>query len=1103
MRIWSAGPSDNIEFFEQKIRPILVEKCYLCHGPQLQQKGLRLDSREAILTGGSRGPAIVPYDVTNSLLMQAVRHESLAMPPAEKLTDEQIGAIEKWISLGAPWPTEIEQPLSPGDPRFYEQITKQHWAFQPVKEVAPPNSDSAESSVEPIDRFIRQKLTAEGLLPAPLTSPQTLIRRLSLVLTGLPPNTDQMARFLANSSPASYETIVDELLNSVHFGEHWARHWMDVVRFAETLGNDWNYEINGASHYRDYLIRAFNADVPYDQLIREHIAGDLLDQPRINKRDGINESLAGLNFYRFGEQGHDDCAKFREIRTDVVADQIDTLGKAFQGLTIACAQCHDHKLDPIPTKDYYRLYSVLSSSRMVTRTLDTPDINETHREELRRLKLKIRNELASLWIEEGNNIATRLHESYLSWKYRPQPRSEEVKQLTEEQKGGLDSVLFGQEKVTWEDPLFIWMELHQLVKEHSKNFAKSWRDLAIRYDKEAASRSEFNRDYFNTLVDFRDGSLHDWSGEGQALSDAIAAPGEFAISPEGPNVLSNIFLAGIYSHKLSGKLNAAIRSPLLPQDKLFVSIQAMGGKLGSWRMPMDNCSLSDDYDMLETDSLKWVRIPTKFENHSYPSYIELVTRHDNPRFPERPYMNGRTYSLDQIKPRSYFGVAKVVTHDCEAVPENELTHLTDLFSGVSPKNFSELAALYASKARQAISAWATNKATDDDTKWISWLIRSELLPNSVHINKQLADLVKRYRAVELEITEPRVINGMIDLEAGRDYPVLERGNPENPGVTAHRGFLQLITKSSHGFDVEQSGRREMAEIIADPKNPLTARVMVNRIWHHVFGRGIVSTVNNLGRLGEKPSHPKLLDYLAIQFVQQRWSIKQFIRQLVLTRTFRQASNTSKVGSAVDPENRLLHRYPVRRLDAEMVRDSILATAGTLNRKLFGPSIHPYRKDPQDPNKKIHREKRKLFSGPLDGKGRRSIYIKVTRHEGDRFLELFDFPIPSVSRGQRNTTNIPGQPLALLNHPFVLQQAGVWADQVMEELDTSVDKRIDKMFEVALGRRPEAVELDRLRGLVSELASLHVVKREEMLKSRPVWKDLAHSLFNLKEFIYIR
>ena len=254
---------------------------------------------------------------------------------------------------------------------------------------------------------------------------------------------------------------------------------MDVVRFAETLGNDWNYEINGASHYRDYLIRAFNADVPYDQLIREHIAGDLLDQPRINKRDGINESLAGLNFYRFGEQGHDDCAKFREIRTDVVADQIDTLGKAFQGLTIACAQCHDHKLDPIPTKDYYRLYSVLSSSRMVTRTLDTPDINETHREELRRLKLKIRNELASLWIEEGNNIATRLHESYLSWKYRPQPRSEEVKQLTEEQKGGLDSVLFGQEKVTWEDPLFIWMELHQLVKEHSKNFGKGWRDLAI------------------------------------------------------------------------------------------------------------------------------------------------------------------------------------------------------------------------------------------------------------------------------------------------------------------------------------------------------------------------------------------------------------------------------------------------------------------------------------------------------------------------------------------------------------------------------------------------------------------------------------------------
>ena len=1114
-----ASPED-LEFFEKEVRPVLAEQCYVCHGPQLQQKGLRLDSREALLTGGSRGPAIIPGDPQASLLARVVRHEGFEMPPAGKLSDTQIAAIEKWISIGAPWPAAQEKPLRSGDPDFYEQLTREHWAFQPVKNVEPPEQTAAGNTLSPVDRFIRRKLAEAELSPSPPADPATLLRRLSFVLTGLPPSPEQLARFVADPSTAGYERVVDELLASLHFGEHWARHWMDVVRFAETFGNDWNYELNGASHYRDYLIRAFNHDVPYDQLIREHIAGDLLDKPRINQQDGINESLAGLNFYRLGEQGHDDCILFREVRTDVVDDQIDALGKAFQGLTIACARCHDHKLDPIPTKDYYGLYSVLSSSRLVTRTLDTQQLNEARREKMRQLKPKIRDALASLWSKQSDQISTRLSEAYVAWKDRPRPDPDKEEaaakdaEATEpgdkiadadnpadkdakdaEKEDVPPSVLFAREKIKWDDPLYLWVELSRLVEEGTGNFAENWKSLTARYEKEIASRVDFNRLYFEDFVDFRDGSLHDWSGEGQALSDAASPPGEFTIAPEGPRVISGVFPAGFYTHALSEKFNAAIRSPFLPQDKLFVSLQVMGGKLAAWRATLDNCMLAEDYNPIENNNLEWVRIPTRFEKHSYPFYVEMATRHDNPRLPDRP---GRLKGFDLAlldQPRSYFGIARAVVHDCEAVPEDELTHLKRLFDGETPKSFEELAERFAAEGAKAVEAWVAGRADDDDARWVDWLVDNELVANSVHVDRRLADLVGRYRAVESDVPEARVVYGMADLEEGRDYPIMKRGDPKNLGEPAPRGFLQLITKAPNGFDVERSGRREIAEAIADPENPLTARVMANRIWHYVFGRGIVGTVNNFGRVGDKPTHPELLDHLARQFIEQGWSIKQLIRELVLTETFRQSSTISEEGTARDPSNLLLHRYPVRRLDAELVRDAILSTAGTLDRTLYGKSIHPFREDPQ--------EYRKLYSGPLDGKGRRSLYIKVTRHEGDRFLELFDFPSPGVSRGRRDVTNIPGQSLALLNHPFVIEQAGFWADRVMAASDSDVDQRIADMFETALSRRPDARELARLRGLAAELASMHGVNRAGLIESRAVWKDIAHAFFNLKEFIYLR
>ena len=430
--------------------------------------------------------------------------------------------------------------------------------------------------------------------------------------------------------------------------------------------------------------------------------------------------------------------------------------------------------------------------------------------------------------------------------------------------------------------------------------------------------------------------------------------------------------------------------------------------------------------------------------------------------------------------------------------------MSRLFTNEAPADLAAPARQYAGVARHALAVWAEGEASDEDARWIGWLLQNRLLTNSKNLSPELRTLIEEYRAVESRIVPPRVFHGMADLDAGYDFPVLPGGDAKHPGKSVPRGFLQLISKSEDGFKVSGSGRRELAELIAAPGNPLTARVMVNRIWQHLFGRGIVATADYFGTYGEAPSHPELLDYLAARFVRDGWSLKQHIRLLVLSKTFQQSSQFSPGANTVDPLNRLLSRYPVRRLDAESIRDAILAVSGRLDRTLYGPSIHPYREQPKP--------YRMLLGSPLDGNGRRSIYLKVTRHEGPRFLEIFDFPNPTVARGTRDVTNVPTQALALLNDPFVVDQAGVWADLLLARTG-SIEARIESMFRTALGRLPDAAESERFQGLAKELAIHHKKDDEKetpdkepadpVLTNREVWKDVAHAVFNLKELIYIQ
>ncbi|MCX6592376.1 MAG: PSD1 and planctomycete cytochrome C domain-containing protein [Acidobacteria bacterium] len=1087
--LWAADtkPADT-EFFETSVRPVLVKNCLACHGPAQQASSLRVDSRESLLKGGNRGAAVIPGDAALSPLLRAVRHDGLKMPVGGKLKPEEIAALEKWVTAGAPWPAGTVAAKGPGSPGYYEGIKKEHWAFQPVRRAELPAGDPAWSS-HPVDRYLAAAMAKAQLKPTPGADRATLLRRLSLVLTGLPPTPLEVDLFVRDAAPGAYERQVDRLLKSPHFGEHWARHWLDLMRFAETFGNDWNYEINGAWHYRDYLIRAFNSDVPYDQLVREHLAGDLLEKPRVNAKSGINESLIGTTSYRLGELGHDDCIRFRQIRTDVVDNQIDTVGKAFLGLTIACARCHDHKLDPIPTADYYALYGVLSSSRMVMRTADVPQAQDRIKQQLAALKAPIRREVAKVWRLELETMPRYLMAAYRAWSGGA-PVAADVAELPVERVQAWVSQ-FEKPKAGMEEPLSV------LARVGKGDLATEWAAAAKAYAQESASRTAYNRENFQPFGDLAKDGFGGWQADGTGLTGALAGAsraGEFAVANRGTTAISGIFPAGIYTHALSERLNGGLRSPLVPKDKKFVSLEVMGGELGARRTILDNCMLSEDYQLIENARPAWVKVPNRDDQKALPFYVELVTKQDNPRIPDRP---GRLKTTPEqvASPYSYFGVARAVLHDVDASPKPELSHVERLFAGPAPKQLEDVAARYAQVTRQALAAWEAGTATDDDARWLGWLLDAKLLSNNTEMTPELSTLVSEYRAIDARIAAPTAVQALADMEPGYDVSVMVGGDAERPGRLAPRGFLSLLSKPGATFNPMGSGRREIADLIADPANPLTSRVMANRIWQQVFGRGIVATADNFGTYGEKPTHPELLDYLATQFVDGGWSVKKQIRLLVTSKAFQQAGTANAEAVRTDPRNALLSHFPIRRMEAESIRDSILAISGRLDRTMYGPSIQPHREEPKD--------YRKLHQGPLDGDGRRSIYVKVTRHEGSRFLETFDFPNPNVARGTRDTTNVPPQALALMNDPFVVAQAGVWAEQLIAQQAPTVEARIAAMFRTALGRAPEAAETERFVGLTKELASLQKVPADKLMGSRELWKDVAHAVFNLKEFVYLR
>ena len=1128
----------GVEFFEKKIRPVLVKHCYECHSANAKKLGggLLLDHREGLRKGGDTGPAIVVGKPDESRLIKAIRYEddSLKMPPKGKLPGDVIADLEAWIKNGANDPRD-KPTRAPAANSWAEtfRTRRDWWSLRRVQKPAVPHPKNGAWSTHPVDRFILAKLEEQHLTPAEPTDSRTLARRLSFVLTGLPPASEQLDRFVVD---VNIERLVDSLLDSPHFGERWARHWMDVVRFTETHGNEWNYEVHHAWRYRDYLIRAFNADVPFDQFIREHIAGDLLpvgwvessrptnsklEQPlggsrgldppytaRLHPTEHFNESIIGTGFYRFGEVNHDDCISLTSLGYDIADNQIDTLTKAFQATTVACARCHNHKLDAVSMEDYYALLAVLRSSRMVSHGIDSPEANAQQKKRLSHLKEEFRKELATVWLNDAQQFA----------RYMQAARAKRAKQSdAEELAKGLDAqrlekwvATLAAEKQPFDDPFQAWRllvdrtptsgQLSSDVGVRTTEFAAAWKTLSEQFTKEDRERTEFNQKQFVPFADFRNADVADWQIAGQGLQNAPSRSGDFALHPEGDALVRAILPAGRFTHALSDKFNGTLRSPVLPLGKKHISFQVIGQRSSAVRLVSNNCQLNyKNYKALTSADWQWITFSPPAEREQLRTYAELMTMFDNPKFPDQLSAlggDGGNYRLPWEKaaenPRSYFGITRVVLHDVAEPPKPEVTHLRPLFHDPAPQ--ADVSIRYASVIEAALRHWADDNATDDDVRWIDALLRRELLSNKLAQSPRVEELAKQYRQTEAELSLPRVIVGIGEGGPGINQPIFARGDCTRPGEAVPRRYLEAVSSSRDAFTSLGSGRLELAEQIASADNPLTARVMVNRVWHHLFGTGLVRTVDDFGHVGEQPSHPELLDHLARQFVEEGWSVKRLIRSIVLSRTFQLSNQPPADGREIDPLNRLLRHYPARRLEAEAVRDSILAASGRLDRTLFGLSVQPYReKEYAD---------RRLFPGPLDGNGRRSIYIKNNLMEAPKFLGAFNLPGGKVAQGRRDVTNVPAQALALLNDPFVLQQAEVWGASLAKRSDESIPARIDAMFQIALNRPPTSDERDRFEQAIRQLADLHQVAGADVLTSQAVWKDVAHALFNVNEFIYI-
>ncbi len=924
------GQESTIQF-STDIQPILARRCFACHGPDKAEGGLRLNSPETIsvvLESGNR--AIVPNDLEASAILERIRstEEDIRMPPEGKpLSEIEQQRIARWIEQGASW--------------------KQHWAFEPLSNPQVPIRPDGTTANNPIDAFVEARLSAKNLVMSQRAEPRVLLRRLSYDLTGLPPTPEQVADFEQRAAidfQAAWETEVDRLLASEHYGERWARHWLDVVRYAETNSFERDGPKPYAWRYRDYVIRAFNEDKPYDQFLMEQLAGDELAEV-------TKDSLIATGFYRLGIW--DDEPADRELAMyDGFDDILTTVGQGLLGLTLNCSRCHDHKIDPIPTKDYY---STVAFFRNLTPNGYGPHVE--------RPLIGSPEDRAAYAAKEADIRDTG---------NRLQMQLNEIEAMLRQE---LESINTTADQFDLDD---------------------------VEY--------RFYRDSFQKLPDFD------------------------SLKPETLGTLEPPLL----------DISLATR----PDDFGFVFVgKLIVPKDGDYTFRLD----SDDGSRLTLDG-------------------KVIIEYDGIHGTGRPQRSSVKLSAGR--------------HDFRV----------DYFQGSYGKGL---------QLDWSGPGFKRRSLTRQDRKSVDL---NQVLQSAAAENLN-ADHVAQFKKLRRELEEntkrkPWDEYGMCVSESGTSAPqtqILMRGSPQGKGDEVQPAFPSILGGGVPSIEpnvaAKTTGRRlAFARWITSPDNRLTSRVFVNRVWQHHFGRGIVRSSNNFGQLGDPPTHPELLDYLATRFVQNGWRPKSLHKLILTSRAYQQSSLASPDVIEKDPNNDGFNRFDLRRLSAEEIRDSILVANGRLNRTMYGPSIYP----------ELSREV--LASQSVPGKGwekssyqdqaRRSVYIHIKRSLLVPMMSNFDFPEPDTSCEARFITTQPGQALGMMNGDFLNQQSAEFAQRLATEAGSELRSQVARGYLLALSRVATNAEIDRGVRLVETLIGKHGLSRDVALA------NFALFLFNTNEFVYI-
>lgn len=1132
-----AAEEAGAEFFEKKIRPILATRCLECHRTDPEGKhdpkgGLRLDSREALMAGGDTGPAIVSGDPKNSLLIDAINYgATYQMPPKSRMPVEEVALLTKWVEMGAPWPEDPTAKVGGVKKLDLAERKAAHWAWKQLQPPALPEVKHADRVRQPLDRLVLSKVEAAGFEPAPPADKRTLIRRLTFDLTGLPPTPTEVADYLNDNAPHATEKVVDRLLASPKFGERFARHWLDLVRYAESRGHEFDPDVPDAYQYRDYVIRAFNADVPYDQFVVEHVAGDLLPQPRLHPTEGFDESILGTGFWFLGEWVHSPV-DIRKDETDRFDNMVDVFSKTFLGLTVSCARCHDHKFDAISQADYHALCGYLQSSGYRLARFDTDRAHRNIAEELDALNAKHGPALAKATAARAKAGMSQLPAYLLATRKTLQEtpakewfENKEETKLAPTLKMKIDAVadeakLDRGTLVAWtekvlaarknpDDLLHGWSVLCQTTAITDEQTRKAWQAFVTgEQQRQNAAANALAKT--QSILEFQQLDLADWRVNGPLFGLGPTKPGALRFGDEG--------VTGVAWYA------AAMRDPVW--NGLSLSPQTQNDPNGLGRLIRAGKTIRTPTFKLEQPAVHYLVRGAGLAYAAVDSHgniagplhggilRDLGPDHAGLRWIGHdlaPYVGHRIHVELTAKDDQPFEVLAVVQGSPAGQPLAAPTHAAGRPLGQS--DFADAAAIaagYQSFLNAAADALAANQLDQSEFQFAAdWLAKNlPLLPANADDAAKFAHEQKTYADARKAITsrirrDSHLAPAMWD-GSGEDDQLLIRGNTKTVGAVVPRRLLTVLEEdlSAAGFtagpqtDKSGSGRIDLARKLVHPANPFTSRVIANRAWYWMFGRGIVPSTDNFGVLGQAPTHPELLDLLALQMQHEGWSLKKLLRAIALSNTYQQSSApaAAKVEES-DPDNLLWRRTNVRRLQGEAIRDAMLAVSGRLDPTLYGPAVPVHLTE-------FMQGRGRPGSGPLDGAGRRSLYLSVRRNFLSPMMLTFDTPIPFSTVGRRNVSNVPAQALMLMNDKFVIEQAKLWAKNALAVKDQSPEQRIAALYERAFSRPPTADEVAAALAFLQTQAAELKLPPDRAATDERIWSDLCHVLWNFKEFVFV-